>query len=63
LEGKTFYQFNSEQQADIIADFYERSSHHQVGTYGPYLPYVDTVRGVAPGEQVIVGIPPGGPNI
>lgn len=48
LRGKTFTDFNSEQQANIVADYYYLSTyepHRDVSAYEPYISYVRSQTG------------------
>ncbi|MDG4831819.1 hypothetical protein O7627_21295 [Solwaraspora sp. WMMD1047] len=58
-EGRGFLSFNYEQQGDIVADYYALSRRGELPADSPYLQYVNYVRSVPPGEQVIYGFPPG----
>ncbi|ANZ36520.1 hypothetical protein BBK82_11040 [Lentzea guizhouensis] len=44
LRGKTFADFNSEQQANIMADYYYLSTYEPDRDISAYQPYVDFVR-------------------
>ncbi|MGZ3140963.1 hypothetical protein ACVDFE_02945 [Lentzea chajnantorensis] len=44
LRGKTFGEFNSEQQANIMADYYYLSTYEPGRDVSAYEPYVDFVR-------------------
>ncbi|SDG80862.1 hypothetical protein SAMN05216553_111354 [Lentzea fradiae] len=44
LHGKAFADFNSEQQANIIADYYYLSTYEPHRDLSAYLPYIEHVR-------------------
>lgn len=44
LRGKTFADFNSEQQANIVADYYYLSTYEPHRDLSAYLPYIEHVR-------------------
>jgi hypothetical protein len=55
LAGRGLLSFNFEEQADIVADYYALPDNDPAAVH--YQPYIDFVRGTAPGEQNIFGFP------
>jgi hypothetical protein len=57
-QGKAFTDFGTEQQADILRDYYRYSTQGLIDSSSSYQKYVDYVRSVPPYEDVLGGSSP-----
>jgi hypothetical protein len=56
-EGRSFLSFSTEQQGDIIADYYIRSRDEELPEGDPYLQYANYVRSQPVGKDLYLGLP------